>query len=309
MVEQRNKIIQLKSKSFFFALSIICAVPLLYVIYKAFTNSFTHDESFSYNYYVNTSVWDIITYKGPDIPNSHILNTLLMKFSQALFGSSEFALRLPNVIAYCTYIIFSLLWLRKFNNGFLLITGFIILNYNPFILDFFALARGYGLAICCMFISFYFFYNLVSSLKTKNVLLSFTFAALAVWSNFTLLNYYIGLFITYNFLLAFNSFKAKATASATIRNLFIRNIPSLGVTVILAAVIITPLKVIKGNLFGHFEGFYENTMRSLAEATVQNQEHNIITILCIFAFTVVISLLFIIKCTYRNINNKYSLTL
>ena len=73
---------------------------LAYIIYKAASNSFTHDEAFTWNRWVFRSYFDIIFYYGQDIvPNNHILNSVLMKTSEWMFGSREFALRLPNVLA------------------------------------------------------------------------------------------------------------------------------------------------------------------------------------------------------------------
>src|ERR1044072_2866210 len=119
-----------------------------YVFARAWTLSITHDEAQTCNVVVNHPVMEIISYNTSTqgYPNNHILNSLLIKFFTWVMGTSVFITRLPNVLAYFFYLIFSYLICKKLNYGPLIIAGFILLNINPYVLEFFALARGYGLA-------------------------------------------------------------------------------------------------------------------------------------------------------------------
>ncbi len=241
-----------------------------YTFYKAFNSSFTHDESFTYNNYVNIPVSDIINYTNcPDIPNNHIFNTLLMKGAQALFGNSEFVLRLPNLLAHLLYMVFSFLWLRKFNDTTLLISGFIVLNVNVYLLDFFSIARGYGLSVSFMLISIYYSYELIKTLKSKYSWLSFFFAGLAVWSNFTVLNYYVALLLVYMIALVLKILPEGKKGKPKVELFIYQVLPLIVITCILYWLISTPLAIIKGNLFGPEAGFYHNTIRSLVYSTVR----------------------------------------
>ena len=85
---------------------LITIALVVFDIYKAAHASFTIDESDTYLHWVNSSFMDIISYANPGT-NNHILNTLLMKLFQALFGTSELILRLPNILAHILYLIFS----------------------------------------------------------------------------------------------------------------------------------------------------------------------------------------------------------
>ncbi|MBK8369526.1 MAG: hypothetical protein IPL10_19670 [Bacteroidetes bacterium] len=103
-------------KTFPVQLSLIAIVGLgilWYIIYKAATTSFTHDESYTYTHYVHQGFMDIISYKTP-YTNNHILNTVLMKYCEVFFGSSELSLRLPNILAFILYSIFTILLLYKY---------------------------------------------------------------------------------------------------------------------------------------------------------------------------------------------------
>ena len=109
---------------------------------KASTSSFTHDESLSYIRFIFTS--DPLAIGDT---NNHLLNSILMYGSSKLFGASELALRLPNLVSYLVYAYFTFKVLESVKNFEVRLLGYFMLNAIPFVLDFFALARGYGLAL------------------------------------------------------------------------------------------------------------------------------------------------------------------
>jgi len=161
------------------------------VVYRAIHLSFTHDESLSYEIIKgNTDL------KGT--ANYHYLNTVLMNISSVLFGDSEISLRLPNVISYLVYLIFCYGFLK--NNPFIIsiLVGVPLLLLNPYMIDFFSLARGYGLSFAAMMGSTYFLIKEIKSefwfkdLK-KHFILSMFFASIGLAANLTLLNFFLSL--------------------------------------------------------------------------------------------------------------------
>lgn len=169
---------------------------LVFVIYKAYNLSFTHDESYTYLHYVHQGFMDIISYKTP-YTNNHILNTVFMKYSEVFFGNSEIALRLPNIAAFIVYSTFATLLLYK-HCPKLLLPCYLLLVLNPYLLDFFGLARGYGLSIGFLLMSIYYLSLYFSTKQNKHLILFNIGAFLAVMSNFSLLNYYVAALIVYN---------------------------------------------------------------------------------------------------------------
>ncbi|MCI5057302.1 MAG: hypothetical protein MRY83_14400 [Flavobacteriales bacterium] len=160
----------------------------LYVILKSSISSFTHDESFSYLNYPQDSFMDIISFNDWFM-NNHILNSLFMKYSEILFGNSEIALRLPNILLLFVYMIYSYRIFEK-KSAILRITSFVILCTSLCLIDLFGLARGYGLSYGFMIMSFF---HLLSYIKnsSKIHLYLFHFSALcAILSHFTLLTFY-----------------------------------------------------------------------------------------------------------------------
>ncbi len=186
-----------KKNSLQLSLVLLSGLGLLwYIIYKASTTSFTHDESYTYTHYVHQGFMDIISYKTP-YTNNHILNTVLMKYSEVFFGSSEISLRLPNIFAFIVYSIFSVLLFYKYAPK-LILPFYLLMVLNPYLLDFFALARGYGLSIGFLVMSLYYVSCYFTSKQNKHLILFNVGAFLAVMSNFSLLNYYVAALIVFN---------------------------------------------------------------------------------------------------------------
>lgn len=235
---------------------------LAYIIYKATHLSFTHDECYTYLHYVHQGFMDIISYKTP-YTNNHILNTVLIKYFEELFGNSELVLRMPNVLAFIVYSVYAVLLLYKYAPK-LIIPGYLLLTLNPYLLDFFALARGYGLSIGFLVMSIYYICNYFTTLKPVHLILFNVGAFLAVMSNFSLLNYYVAALFTFN---AISYIKTKSRLNATgEKETFIKLNKINVISVILSAMVLyEPLRRIsKKSLldFGGKKGFLEDTVGS-----------------------------------------------
>jgi hypothetical protein len=182
-------------KPVFYKISLAVVILLglslvFYTNYRAATLSITHDEGVIYKLISMHSRWDILNYI---IPQDHMLNTLLIKFSCQQFKDNEYVLRLPNLLGHLAYIIFSILLLIRMKNPWIIIPGFILLNFNPYLLDFFSVARGYGLSVSFMMVSFYYAYSFIQTRKKIPLILGFLFAVLSVLTVYTLLNYFVAL--------------------------------------------------------------------------------------------------------------------
>lgn len=155
-----------------------------YVISRAYLMSFTHDEALSF-----------LIIRGDDYlsktANHHILNSFLMNLCSHIFGDSEWSFRMPNIFAHLLWMISCILLLKKLINPILIAAGFLLLNLNPFLLDFFSLARGYGLSLAFMTANLYCLIQMTENRQSRFRWFGYICGALAVLSNFTLLNYYL----------------------------------------------------------------------------------------------------------------------
>ena len=108
-----------------------------YTFIRACLLSIVDDESFTYLFYVRKNFTTFTNYNIYDA-NNHILNTWLIELSIKLFGTSELTIRLPNLFAHILFIIFSAKLVLNLHSRLLIIGSFIILDLNPFLLDFFS---------------------------------------------------------------------------------------------------------------------------------------------------------------------------
>jgi len=82
-----------------------------------------------------------------NIPNNHILNTLLAKCSMIIFGKEQWAIRLPSLLSFIVFGfgVFRILKLVLKPVSYLFLPA-AILFINPYWLDFFGLCRGYAIS-------------------------------------------------------------------------------------------------------------------------------------------------------------------
>ena len=109
------------------------------VVIKAASADLTWDEAWTYLFYGRTP----LGFTRLDYANDHPLNSILIWASTRMFGNSEFIIRIPNVLAGGLYL-YSSAKLIGVVRGKLLAFGLCVLQ--PYLLDYFALARGYGIA-------------------------------------------------------------------------------------------------------------------------------------------------------------------
>jgi len=183
-----------------YALTVFIGMALFgYTVYRATHLSFTHDECETFKQYIypGASFSDIIGMKVPTA-NNHILNTLLMSACYHTLGNAEWMLRLPNLAGHLLFMVFTALWLARFKNTLFLVLGFVIINANPYLLDFFGLARGYGLALGFMVASIYFFSRYLQQPSLGKMLWCLAVCVLAMISNIALMYYTMGLCFALN---------------------------------------------------------------------------------------------------------------
>jgi hypothetical protein len=164
-----------------------------YVFYRAQHLSFTHDESLSF-----TIINGNEGLKGT--ANHHVLNTWLMAICSYLFGNNELSLRFPNVIAFLLYLVVCYKLFNRSSQIVALFVGIPLLFFNSYLLDFFSLARGYGLSTGLMMVSLYFFLRRgVKEHTDKTILYDFVFtmifAWLSLWANLNMVNFYIAILV------------------------------------------------------------------------------------------------------------------
>jgi Dolichyl-phosphate-mannose-protein mannosyltransferase len=226
--------------------------------------------------------------------NNHFLNTLLIKGSLRFFEPSELIYRLPNVLSFLIYLIYSVK-LGKLLRPQAPYIAVILLTAMPFLLDFFSLARGYGLALAFILPSIYFLLKYVRENKFSYALISLATGMLAVISNFSSLNYFMPLL----FILIFASFVKQKKIWTRVFSIFIP-------AAIFLAIIIPLLFQLKNNgeiYFGGRRSFYHDTVLSLSR-TFAYHTLNIKIIDVVFSTLFFVLCATAIYCIYRSIRKK-----
>lgn len=276
-------------------------IVLFFLITKeAIVLPLTHDEGNTL-YCSTTSVWDIVTYKDP-VPNNHILNTLLIKLNQSLFGSYLFSARLHNVLSFIPFFIFTVALGRKLISSGVIRPVFIFsIVLQPFILDFFAVTRGYGLSLSFMMISLYYLASRLDSGKAKHMLYALLWACLGVYANFTLLNYFVPLCI----LMLIDTYKRYWSSS---KESFYRDLLYIfGSGFALIAVIAMPVyKMVTTKQFVYWgtKGFLEDTAKHLIISLRSGVDYFEVT--SDFIYTSIISFVLLILVLGNTLNWKIS---
>lgn len=254
-----------KLRSFFspsvFLLGIPAALLFAYILIRAYLLSLTWDEAFTFFEFVRHPSWLPHDFNYMSA-NNHLLNTWLMKCSVFLFGDGELALRLPNVIASGFFFFWSARLLKKlFENNWFALAAFLALTLNPFVLDFFSLARGYGISLALMMGAVY---QLTVYIKedpaVKRGLKIQFFLLFAILANLTMLH----LFAAVTLILLIDQFYKKENSSRKTDLIKLLILP-----VLLLAVLFFYLQKLESSgafFFGREIGTAIGTLHSLAES-------------------------------------------
>lgn len=162
----------------FFACALI---GLYYVVVRSFSVGFTHDESITYTMVKGEKGWLLTA-------NNHWLNTVFATVFSKILGFKEWVLRLPNVLAYgvfiwYTYILFTSVQLHK--QWISLLILFLLLN--PFLIQYFSVCRGYGMALTGFLIACYYLFLFVKTNKRKPFILFLGGMLIMVYANYAFL--------------------------------------------------------------------------------------------------------------------------
>ncbi len=174
-----------------FQLSSILYLALLgflfiYLMLRSNLIPLVHDEAATFFHYIHKANF-LPPYAHWDA-NNHILNSALTYFSYVLFGSSEFALRLPNLLFFPIFFFYTYKISTELSNKIFRWTFFITLVFAHNFIEYFALTRGYGMSMALLFASIWFLIQVFKQSQLKYYFLSSIFMSLAILANLTLMN-------------------------------------------------------------------------------------------------------------------------
>lgn len=277
------KPLQLQSKAWY---TLVFTPLLVYVVFRAYSVGVTYDESWTLRWFVDLPFMQALNC-SPCNANNHLLNTLLIKLMFVFGNDSLFAARIPNVLAFLLYGYFAFRVCSQYLSFRFGIIAFLIVLCNPFVLDFFSLARGYGLAMGFQMMSIYYFISFFKSLKTKHAIFSLISGVFAVLSSFSFLNYW--LVIAFVILIYSIVFSSKFKLKQILGSVFL-------IALFLIALIYEPIRkmLINGNFYyGGDTGFFSDTLVSLTKYSMysSNESPLVFGVLIGFLFVLFLSVI------------------
>ena len=173
--------------------SITAVLVFIYLAIRSITVPISHDEAATFFHYIQSgkfipyfTLWDA---------NNHFLNSLLVYPLYKIFGSALFWLRLPNLLFFPIYAIFAYKLTKGIRVNLLQLLTSIALITAPFLIEFFAQTRGYGLSFALLMGVLYFLHKFLNSKRPSYQFLTWVFAALALMANMSLMNTFLILLV------------------------------------------------------------------------------------------------------------------
>ncbi len=172
----------------YYALIVAAVILFALTVYRAANLSMTHDESGTYLFFIQENVMDYFHEKKLwKSANNHLLNTVGMQASVHAFGQSDLTVRLPNVLSGLLYLVSILGLIRiSFKRWEIQLLAFALLALNPFVNDFFSLARGYGMSVGFQLFALYQFVLFFKKQQNLHLVLAYLglgFASLSLFTN------------------------------------------------------------------------------------------------------------------------------
>jgi hypothetical protein len=178
---------------------LVCTCFFAFLAWRAVRVPLTYDEAASYLKFVRADWLSLFNFTWA---TNHLLNTVLAKFFCLAGGDSELALRLPGLIGYGVWAWFAVLILRDVSSRAIALAGLLLLNLNPYLIDYFALSRGYGLWLGLQMAMLYFLIRFVGLLcadqrveASRALSRALTCAIGAVLANVAALNLYLSVLV------------------------------------------------------------------------------------------------------------------
>jgi len=114
-------------------------------IYRAATQSITHDEAVTYQRYASGPLYQFISSSDA---NNHVLHSLLCRLAVSVLGPLEIAVRAPSLIGGVLFLVMiARVGWRVWGASATSVLTLLVLGLSPFVMDYLSIARGYSLAL------------------------------------------------------------------------------------------------------------------------------------------------------------------
>lgn len=159
---------------------------MVYLILRAIHVPIVHDEVMTFFHYVQKGRW--LPYSAHWDANNHVIHSGLAILLFTIFGKAPLVLRMVSLLAFPVFAWFNWKLCSLLKSKNLAVLTFIALLSARFSLEFFAMARGYGLALAFMSGALWFMVQYFSDSTAKNLKNALIFLGLMIGANMSFFN-------------------------------------------------------------------------------------------------------------------------
>lgn len=174
-----------QTRSFTVFSVILGAILFTYLLLRSIFVEPIHDEIATLFHYIDYgTIWgDGIVLDA----NNHLLNSFLGKICYSIFGDHFWAMRLPNVVSFLLffYAAFKIAGFLRYE--YLKYIFLIAMTCIPYVLDYFAYCRGYGMSMAFLMMAVYLFIQINKEYNTGKVIVLSLMLILGIYANLNLL--------------------------------------------------------------------------------------------------------------------------
>jgi len=234
---------------------LLSLVLFCYLLSRAALCGITYDEAWTLTSFVPSSLQDIITFENCDA-NNHLLNTLSIKLLSSILPDTLFVARLPSLVGGLLYLSYA----GRFSQRHSPVTSlmcFTLLSLNPFVLEFFSLARGYGLGLGMLTAGLFHGLLFYEQRSNKQLFLSQLFLSVAITAALSYLHLYLATQVLL-FIILLRGERKKLLSGLLIQ---------AGIAIAAGLLLYGPIQKLRANdnlYYGGHTGIYEDSLLSLS---------------------------------------------
>jgi hypothetical protein len=233
-----------------------------YLLLRAIYVPPLHDEIATYFHYIESG--DYFSRGMILDANNHVLNSFLSRIIYRIHDGAFFWFRVPNLLAFVLYFWGCFQFSSELKNRLYSFVLLAALTSTPFVLEYFAFCRGYGLGLGFFIPSLVFLRKYLQTTQLKNLSYTLVFATLSIYANLIFINSYL---LTILLLIIHVAIQRKYDTRIQLRLKSVALIGFLLASIPMFAFSFA-LKIGGALYYGSLEGIWDVTGKSLVEHTL-----------------------------------------
>lgn len=172
---------------------LIFVALFIYLLLRAYFVAPLHDEVATYFHYIESG--DYFSRTMMLDANNHVFNSFLSRMIYRIHDDHFFWFRIPNLLAFILYFWACTSLLNEIKSKLTSTLILLALTSTPFVLEYFAFCRGYGLGLAFFVSSLLFIRCFIHDSNAKNLFLTLLLITLSIYSNLIFINSFILTFL------------------------------------------------------------------------------------------------------------------